>query len=380
MSNLPVPVAGMEIDLAQYLSDEGLVLGLEDYSDEDRVIPTIKILSDKGIFEDQLTSVTYEELRGIPLCLVKQRVLFEHGAGFDNAPLCKSNDYETGVPAVQRWIGAGADGTGIPTMTRAGFTLEVVQQGHLPCEQCKLKDWRSHPDPTREAPYCNATYNFGMLVDPQNGDPLYPALISFKTTGVKPAQAYISAFKGRGQPLFVKYCTIKLTMAQNGKVTYSVPKFIEGEPTVTTATDLPKLKEYAQAAVSLQDFMRTRGRAIEEATPDENTIDLPVSGAAMPPSQPAPVVDVPVQVPVVVPVAAPVAQPAPVAPEPAPVPQPAPQPVVAAPVSIPIPVPAAQGVNVAEQVVAQAPPSGAAVAAPATPGPTLADAEVDLPF
>lgn len=221
-------------------TDDGAPEGLEDMDQSDLVMPRLKIDHDSGKFVDNLSGAEYDKMEVILLGLIKQRILWSPEPSGDNdKPLCKSFDFQRGVP-----------GDGFPVKA-SGFDPALVDAGELPCVDCKLKEWGSHPN--RDTPWCSEQHTFALLLPMSEDDPTgAPALLSVQRSAIKPSKQYLTAFARSRQPLYTVQTELSLDQRRRGSVDYAVPKFIR-----RAATDESLWPEFAQQYRMIRDFVQT---------------------------------------------------------------------------------------------------------------------------
>lgn len=269
-----LPEKSGSTDLAR--SDIGAPEGLEDMDSSDLVMPRLKIDHSTGVFEDNLSGTQYDKIEVILLGLIKQRILWSPEPSGDNdKPLCKSFDFHRGIP-----------GDGFPVKA-SGFDANEAESGELPCADCKLKDWGSHPN--RDTPWCSEQYTFALLLPMSDDDPTgAPALLSVQRSAIKPSKQYLTAFARSKNPLYTVHTEISLDQRRRGSVDYAVPKFIR-----RGATDESLWPEFAHQYRMIRDFVSTpsgsgdeevtvttKAPAKEEAPAPTTTSDAPAPAAA----------------------------------------------------------------------------------------------------
>ena len=194
----------MSTDLAVPEDD---MIGLEDFDTQtDAVMPTIKIAHKEAVFEDALSGEKYESLDCILLGLIKQRILWPPKVEETKSqPLCKSYNYTVGRPPdIEKfpWKAAGFE------------KIDNDPEVELPCENCKLKDWGSHPK--RDTPWCSEQHTFALLQPIEDG--WAPALLTVQRSAIKPSRTYMTAFVRSKTALFTVRTLIKLDARKRGTV------------------------------------------------------------------------------------------------------------------------------------------------------------------
>lgn len=225
--------------------------GLEDLDESDLSMPMVSIIQNKALFKDNLTGREFDVLDAILLGLIKQRVLWPAEVEEDAHPYCKSYDFSIGHPNNKDfpWKAAGFD--------RPADDDDKVT---LPCDNCKLKDWGTHPK--RDAPWCSAQHTFALLMPTADGE-WAPALFSLQRSGLKPSRQYMTGFQRDNKPLYTCRTKITLDARKRGQVDFAVPRFVEGE-----TTDQEQWPMFSSHYRRIRDFIQTpRSRNDEDETP-----------------------------------------------------------------------------------------------------------------
>jgi hypothetical protein len=243
--------------------DPELMVGLEDVSPSDMVIPRIRIIGSEAAFQENLSNAKFEQLDCIILGLIKQRAYFHpvvlEGSKGDK-PMCKSTDFETGYPNISEktppdrqfpWSKSNFD--------RQNFPENDKGQIVLPCQSCIFSMWEKGDWKT---PPCAEQHTYVILYSP-DGMSMNPALLTVQKSAIKDSKAYYTSFSNINQPMFLNYTTIKLEAASRGVVNYAIPKFHKGE-----RTDSAMWKEYANTYLSIREFIRKPPRAESEENPE----------------------------------------------------------------------------------------------------------------
>lgn len=326
---LPAGTAAGGGDVAVY--DPDLMVGLEDITATDLVIPRLVIQHKDGRIKDNLSNAEYEQLDVILLAMVKQRVMFHPDVEDGDRPMCKSPDFEHGfpntsdeTPATKRfpWQKSNFD--------PANFPATEGLNGHitLPCGSCVFKDWPKAGSDDKKPP-CAEQWTFILLYRPDEGQAWQPGLFSVQKSGMPPAKKYITYFGQTNTPLFTVHTRLSFQLATRGQVTYSTPIFTRGE-----ATPRENWSEWATTARNVREFIRQPPRPTED---DEGGF-VSADAATAAPAEAATSAPAPAEAPAtpVTPApAAPAAEAAPAAAAPAPA-------AVAPPVAAPAAAPAAQ--------------------------------------
>lgn len=236
--------------------------GLEDFDQNDLVMPMLRIKHDDGVIEDNLSGQTYEKMSVIMLGLIKQRVLWDAEVKEDSHPLCKSYDFTVGHPDVKEF-----------PWKESGFTRIEDENATLPCADCQLKEWGSHPQ--REAPWCSEQHTFALLM-PVGDDGWSPALFTVQRSAIKASKTYLTSFARAKKPLYTVTTNLSLEVRKRGTVTFAVPRFVQGE-----ATDQADWPDYASQYRFIREFVQTPRSRDEEGEPSEGA---PPAGSAAAPA------------------------------------------------------------------------------------------------
>jgi hypothetical protein len=268
MSDL-VPAQTTEAELA-ILQELGGV-GLEDVDQSDLVMPRLQVKHQKQLFVNPQTNEEFEELEVVLLGMLKQRSLFPAVYdGENNPPLCRSLDFETGFPRAD-----------VFPWEESGFDLDSYDdETGLPCEDCLLKDWGSHPTKPK-APWCEAQHTYPLLILGEGGS-MTPMIYTVSKTGLTPSKNYVSYFVTNKKPMFTVVTRLTLDAARKGGNDYSVPRFER-----LGATDSSKWRYWAEQFTSIKDMLHTR---IQRDDTPAQPVAAPARKAAARPaaSRPAP--------------------------------------------------------------------------------------------
>lgn len=201
---------------APAIPDDDAMVGLEDFDESDIVMPTIKIEHQEGVFVDNLSNERFEVLECVVLGLVKGRIMWDREVNEDEPPLCRSLDFTVGLP-----------GPKFP-WEESGFAEPTDKENaQIACADCPLKEWGSHP--TRDnVPWCNEQHTYVIGLPNPARTVFAPAILTIKSSGIKPSKAYISGFARAKTPMFVNMTTITLEQMKRGSVKYCIPKFAKG--------------------------------------------------------------------------------------------------------------------------------------------------------
>lgn len=248
--------------------------GLEDFGTTDMVMPRLNIDHDEAVFVDTLTGEKFENLRVVLLGLVKQRILWGAEVDDGDKPLCKAYTFDFGHPDTGNfpWKASGFD--------KSEFPGEDVT---LPCAECALKEWDSHP--TRKTPWCSEQYTLPLLMEVPDRDGegmrfAAPAILTLQRSGIKPARAYFSAFKRAGTPLFVNVTEMTLKPNRKGSVDFATPQFTRKEETERESWPdysghYTQIRGFLTSAPSRSDGDSSADEASSAPSTDDNRSDVP---------------------------------------------------------------------------------------------------------
>jgi hypothetical protein len=227
--------------------------GLEDIETSDLVMPILRIDHQRGAIIDNLSGQEHTSLEVVLLGLIKQRVLWDAEVNEGDHPLCKAYDAREGHPDHKRfpWAASGFD---------------PRTEGTLPCENCQLKEWGSHPN--REVPWCSEQHTYPLLQVYEDGTLSGPSLFTVQRSAIKGSKAYISSFVKERKPLYVCRTRLTLDIRKRGSVPFAVPKFVRGAG--TEEDDWPG---FADQYRGIRDFVQTP--RTDEVDPE----DRPAGGA-----------------------------------------------------------------------------------------------------
>lgn len=252
--------------------------GMDDLSNDDLTMPRLQIGSNEraGVFIDGLSGEHLESVDVIILGIVKQRILWPSSMGATKSqPLCRSLDFETGTPDPGNdefkskfpWAASGYDEATV-----------AAEGGNLSCAACPLKEWGSHPDPDKKAPWCNEQIVLAILLGPA----FAPAILTVQGSNLKPTKSYLTSFKRDKLPPFTCHTKITLDVQTRGTVTYSVATFTKAE-----ATDQALWGEYVTTYQGIERFVKTP-RVREDAVVEAAAAPAAPTAAATPtPAAPA---------------------------------------------------------------------------------------------
>lgn len=305
------------------------VVGLEDFDESDLIMPTLKLGAnqDAGYIINNLSGEKFQKMEAVVLGVHKGRVLWAGDLTDEKQyPLCKSYDYHHGYPNM-----------GSFPWTASGFPAPVVgaQQEILPCGDCPLKEWNTHPK--NDSPWCAEQHNYIILQ--KVNDKMVPAILTLQRTGLTPSRRYVNAFAQSKSPMFVCVTEFTLSVMRRGSVDYTVPTLRRGRD-----IDPQFYAEFAGQYRRIYATLQQPRIADDDGEPQAATAAQPAQSNAFDPNAPAPTQKAPS---------------APVAPTPAPAPQ------SAAP---------APDVPPAAQTAPSVPPPDTAPVAPPVEAPIVPDA------
>lgn len=197
----------------------GLPLGMEGMQPSDMKMPRLKIDMKQAEFVDDLSGERFTTLESvIVLGLVTQRVLWEpEVAETPGKPLCKSYEGVKGYanPSTFPWKAA--------KLKQDDFDED---QPVIECADCPLKEWGSHPDPTKDIPWCTEqkALIINMPISGREGE-YFPAVLTVQRSGIKNTNGYFTSFMRSKMPSFTALTTITLEPHKRGAVEFAVPVF-----------------------------------------------------------------------------------------------------------------------------------------------------------
>ena len=154
----------------------------------------------------------------------------------------------------------------------SGFSPERVAEGELPCGDCGLPVWGSHP--TLDRPWCAEQFTFPLLYVKKGEDDVWdvggPAVISFQKTQLRPSKKYVSNFATKRIPLYSAVTRITLEVNKRGSTIFSVPKFELIDE--TSQEDWPT---FSARYKKIREFLQTPRRRFE----DDVVPDTPIPPA-----------------------------------------------------------------------------------------------------
>lgn len=247
MSDETLP-AVTEDEAAVLAGMAGESTGLEDFDTTDFVMPRLKIDGPSACFVDQQSKESFPKLEVILLGLVKQRILWDEEVDEGDKPLCKSPNFNEGFPDVERFPWA-----------QAGFSKT---EDPLPCQNCTLAEWGTHPK--GKTPWCTEQHTYPLLM--VHEDQLSPAILTAQRSGIKASRSYLSSFARSKTPTFTVVTELSLTAQKRGSVQYAVPGFKKLEK-----SDKDQWGWFAEQYRSIREYLtqppQARTDDDEEVTP-----------------------------------------------------------------------------------------------------------------
>lgn len=248
--------------------------GLDDVQSSDLTMPIFRLDHEKMKLVDGLTNQEFDSLSVIALGVVKARIMWPAEPGVaGEGPVCRAYDLDTGHPDPDKWTKV--------VLSASGFDRAAVEAGDLPCANCNLKEWGSHPK--GDGPWCNEQWTTPILVLNEDGG-FMPALISHQRTGIKPLRNYITGFVGRSKPLYTARTILSVIAAKKGTAEYATLKWQLAEE-----SDPGEWANYSAHFASIRTFLTTprKSRAEHDAEKSTETSANPAN-ANTPPETPPP--------------------------------------------------------------------------------------------
>jgi hypothetical protein len=237
MSDTSVEPVGNNLPVTA--SEMGLDTGLEDFDTTDMVMPRLSINHQDGVFEDNLTGERHDKLRVVILGLIKQRILWGTEVNAGDRPLCKSYDFQEGIPDLKKF----------PWET-AEFDPADAEGGSLPCATCKLKEWGTHPQ--RDIPWCSEQHTFPLLMEVDEGQYAAPAILTVQKSAIKASKSYLTSFARSKTPVYTVVTELSLSPQKKGTVKYAVPHFVK-----VGNTEREEWAEFADHYRSIRSYITT---------------------------------------------------------------------------------------------------------------------------
>lgn len=236
------------------------VTGLEDFDESDLRLPRLSIDHESGGYVDSLNpELKMPVISVIPLGLVKQRVMWPALMTDDNAdssPMCKSTDFQTGYPNTTStdprelfpWQAATSG------WHPDAFPKDDVGRITLPCNSCRFKDWKSHPDGKKT--WCSEQHAIVLLYamydpeSPYNAPPSMLALFTAQRSSMNASKAFFGGMVRQNMPAFAFTAKWSLRAEQRGKNKYYTPLM-----TITGKTDPNEWPNYQMPYVEVRNFI-----------------------------------------------------------------------------------------------------------------------------
>ena len=283
--------------------------GLEDIEGEVGAVPRIGINHKGGTFKDTLSGEEFAEIVGVPLGVIKQRVMWDPDVENDNKkPWCKSNDAKTGYPNPSSERDGGfpwSDAKGLDpnTQPKDEFGRTIIA-----CDSCPFAEWGRHPKTGKSTPPpCKERYTIPVVYNREGTayDPPYmdSGIVAFQGASITPIKRYLTAFVRNKLPLYSAVVRLKLNMQKRGSVDYSVVEAtkvaeVPRDDWEMYARDLPTLREYLTKPPRPDDDgsdpTRGHGQSAAQAAANAGVATGTVSVAPEEPVE-ADVVETPVQ-------------------------------------------------------------------------------------
>ena len=255
----------MSEEIAIPEGDEELYLaGLDDFDEaEDGTIPRMNILGDGAVFVDSLSGEEHNPLDVILLGMKKQRVLWPATMSDEpGPPLCKSVNPKAGARPGEEF-----------PWEESGFTFDPESEDLLPCTECRLKDWGSHP--INDSPWCTEQYVFPAMVE--DAGELVPVILTFQRATLTAARKYVQSFARTKTPLFTTWTTITLEQNKRGSVEYATAKLKKAD-----STEKDDWRGLAEKFRMIEEFL-TRVRVDESPVELESVNPAPSRAKIKPP-------------------------------------------------------------------------------------------------
>lgn len=231
--------------------------GLEDLGVEDLRMPRLVIDHKKGVFRDSLSGAEYEKLNVITLGLVKQRVLWHATVQEEAAsPLCKSTNFMVGYPTMNKpkpsdnfpWQAAG--------WQPSDFQPDEYGRITLPCDSCRLAQWKSHPDGKKT--WCSEQHAVPLLYGPEGTVPSMTAIFTTQRSSIAATRTYFAGIARQNLPAYAFIARLSLSAQKRGVNIYYVPVFTALEQTSqenwpTWSENYRSIREFLQRPPALRD-------------------------------------------------------------------------------------------------------------------------------
>lgn len=267
-------------------------VGLEDFDASDFIVPRLKVLGKKALFQDSATQQEFATIDCIILALTKQRIMWRKVVEANEKPLCKSPDFVTGFPNVnptdppQRQFPWRAS-----VFNVADVQPDPAKNGHktLDCGSCNFKDWTKDEYGQSVKPLCSEQYTLTLLYTADGGATWEQALLTFGGASIKPTKQYLGPFAQKRQSLFTAMTRISLNLQKRGDNEFSTPIFQKlGD------TNQDDWGYYTDIALQSREMLHAPPRPLEvdasqvPAAPSSNVNTAPAAVAEPEPTPPAP--------------------------------------------------------------------------------------------
>lgn len=227
--------------------NDGLMSGLEDFDASDLKLARLVIDQKAGVFKDSLSGTEYDSVDAIMLGVVKQRVMWSAAQEEESNPLCKSTDYNIGYPTTWDkpaknfpWMASG--------WKPEEFPQDEVGRIQLPCNTCRFKEWKTHPDGKK--PWCSTQHAVPLLYAGVGDDPYIQAIFTLQRSSLPASQAYFAGFMQKKLPAFSSVCRITLNKLRRGQNDYYVPQM-----RLIASVNEQRWFELSESYRTLRDFL-----------------------------------------------------------------------------------------------------------------------------
>lgn len=235
--------------------------GYEDLDDEISAVPRIQISHKDGVFKDSLSGEEFATIIGVPLGVVKQRVMWDAEVSeTPSKPLCKSNDAKTGFPNMDAEKDGGFPWSSAPGLDPNTQPKDEYDRIVIACDSCPFTTWGKNAKTGKPVPPpCKERHTYPFIYNrSQHGEGFQPpymesGIVSFQGSGIRPSKLYIAGFKRARLPLYTGVVKVSLDMAKRGSVDYSIPKFqkigsVPDDELVNFAQEWPEMREFLSRA------------------------------------------------------------------------------------------------------------------------------------
>lgn len=263
--------------------------GLEDFDpSRDASMPRINIDHKQAVWVDSLSNYQWDDFLVIILGMKKQRSLWPPTLDDSNdPPICKSPDFLLGFPNLDFDEKSGKqfpeEVAGVD-LSRFVPSAETNWRVAIPCAECKLQEWGTHPMPGTKKPWCSEVWVCPVLYNPTGDEGNWqPALTQFSKTSLGPLRRYLTGYQQSGTPAYSQYTMIKLDKLMRGTNQYCVPRFAPAGP-----TDRGDWGFYSQTYRTVREMVASYPPPPESDEEDsaEDVPRTPPAPAAPPPAPP----------------------------------------------------------------------------------------------